>query len=427
MLASVNIPTRCSGVTSYWFFKGCWTSGHEIDLEVPSGYTNQAAGAVDQWNFLLSQDASSLTFKVETDPGEVIVTVNDSGRGSEWCGEFGSNLTTITMMNNCNGHHGSFEAAFLNETAGILGWDDDLEARAVFTEGLTTQCVNHIPKIGTGLNSHVCAQEADGVIRAYRGLDQQAPSDSLFWADSIYMHALIKVPQATVAVGSAIAVVADTFYSGVLGQSGNPELNDPPGVHIPIVKPTYGQVSYSSGNESVLSHQTGGTFLGVAAGTTYVHARPSASASTRTRWWIPFKERGDSVRLVVIAPPPPPPPPYLVTSDQTPIWSPGMHTFTAHIGNPSSTIYWRVDDSRTISIDPDTTFTSSGQQATLYVEGGTYTLRFGVRSQPYGSWGYQDIPVCTEPGQQSASHRKRGGAGTNAVEHCPPPPGGGEQ
>ena len=140
---------------------------------------------------------------------------------------------------------------------------------------------------------------------------------------------------------------------------------------------------------------------------------------------VPFKERGDSINVsasMAPPPPPPPPPPYVVTSDETPIVTPGSHNFTAHIGSSGSQVQWQVDDSRTTSIDPDTTFTTSGQVASLNVDSGSYTLTFRVR---VGAtlWSSQDIPVCTETGENLDSG---GGGSTQAVENCPPGDGGGE-
>src|SRR5690606_26859812 len=166
---------------------------------------------------------------------------------------------------------------------------------------------------------------------------------------------------------------------------------------------------------------TGGHFRAASAGSVNIRVRPSASPSTRTRWWLPFKERGDSIPLIVVAAPPPPPPPYVVTSDQTPITTPGSHTFTSHIGGPSTTIYWQVDDSRTTTIDPDTTFSTTGPTVILGVEGGSYTLRFRVQFSAAPSyWREQDIPVCTQEGQDLYRGGTSGGGSTNAVEHCPP-------
>lgn len=153
----------------------------------------------------------------------------------------------------------------------------------------------------------------------------------------------------------------------------------------------------------------------------WARAKPSDAASTKTRWWLPFKEPGDSIPLIVFAAPPPPPPAYVVTSDQTPVTTPGGHLFQAHIGDATTQIYWQVDDSRTTGINPDTTFSTYGQYATLNVGAGSYTLQFRVQftSTP-PSWHQQDIPVCVQDDLTFGAASKRGGGSTNAVGNCPP-------
>jgi hypothetical protein len=111
---------------------------------------------------------------------------------------------------------------------------------------------------------------------------------------------------------------------------------------------------------------------------------------------------------------------------------PGSHAFTAHLGTSGSTIYWRVDDSRTTTVDPDMTFSTSGQVADVGVGSGSYTLKFqlGLSEWPSGwdewylptGWHEVYIPVCAEGDPENlAGSGKSGGGQTEAVANCPPP------
>ncbi len=421
------VPPVCTAATGYDFFKGCWSAGHTITIHVPSSFAGPATRGIAEWNKFLQEDASAPRFAVSTSSGDVELTVDGSGGTNEWCGEFdGDSLGWIEIhgVSTCdNGASlGTQRAAFLQESAGILGWYDGLENTPdAFEPGMTTNCALYLGKVAPKvINDQVCVHEAEGVILAYRNLENTVSDPLDFWRDSVYMHAKIQGATDSIFVGDTITIVADTFYSGGFGGGGAPALVAPGG-HIPIAKPTNGQVSYSSNNDGVLHRLTGGTFVAQAVGSAYLRARPSTSPSTRTRWYLPFKERGDSIERQVFAAPSPPSEPYVVTSDETPIWNAGYHEFTAHIGTPGAMVYWTVDDSRTLSINPDTSFTTVGQVAGLSVAAGSYTLRFGVSLNPGGGYGYQDIPVCTSGGGEALRMWDGGGATTDAVENCPPP------
>jgi hypothetical protein len=118
-----------------------------------------------------------------------------------------------------------------------------------------------------------------------------------------------------------------------------------------------------------------------------------------------------------------PPPEFIVTTDEMPIVTPGTHTFTAHIGWSGAMIFWKVDDSRTTTIDPDTSFVTIGQTVQLPVGTGSYTLTFKVALEPSPLiWNEQHITVCTDgnPALLAGSVEDEG-SGTDAVANCPPP------
>jgi len=409
----------------------------------PLQFRTEQEDAVNDWNFYLTQDALAPRFRIN--PGNIttdVFTVHVQS-GSQYCGTFsdpGRDTVYIRRahvagdLQSCqiNAHTGTWSVAYKQELAGVIGWDESVEqnSKVLFEPGLTTICVLYLDDQPNGsrfINPFVCAHEADGIILAYRGETSTVGNGRMF-RDTLYMHVALSPAAATIQVGDSVRILADSFYSGGLGMGGPPGLTEVRG-HIPVAKPVPpGGVSWFSRSTTAASRGDG-WFVGAGQGSAWVGARANGTPSPATRWWPPLRARGDSILVTVnpASPPPPPPPPaYVVTSDETPIWTPGSHTFTAHIGSPSSTIYWRVDDSRTTTVSPDTTFSTSGQAVIFDVAAGSYTLAFQVSLYEFGGYQQQDIPVCTQSGQNLQGKGKQGGGSTDAVENCPPP-GGGEQ
>src|SRR5690606_27208373 len=113
------------------------------------------------------------------------------------------------------------------------------------------KCVLNLTKASPDINTEVCVHEAEGVVLAYRDLDILINDSDDFWRDSVYMHVQIKSSSVEAVVGDTLQVVADTFYSGGLGTGSMPSQQQVVG-HIPIAKPTNGQVVYNSSNTSTL-------------------------------------------------------------------------------------------------------------------------------------------------------------------------------
>ncbi len=438
-----SLLTTCGLPNGYGYIPDCWPASHVIQLQpAPQTLQGEQQAAVDDWNFYLIQDALAPRFRIN--PGNIttdVFTVHVQS-GSQYCGTFsdpGRDTVYIRRANvsgdpqSCqiNAHTGTWSVAYRQELAGIIGWSESVEQNgaALFEPGLTTICVLYLdntqPNGSRFINPSVCAHEADGIILAYRAETATVGTGRMF-RDTLYMHVALSPAAATIQVGDSVRVLADSFYSGGLGTGGPPALTQVQG-HIPVAKSVPpGGVSWFSRSSSAASRGNG-WFIGSAQGSAWVGARANGSPSAATRWWSPLKQRGDSILVSVNPAPPPPPPSYVVTADETPIWTPGTHTFTAHIGSPSSTIYWRVDDSRTTSISPDTAFSTLGPDATLHVTAGSYTLTFQVSLSQFGGFEQQDIPVCTQSGESLQGTSKSGGGSTDAVENCPPPPGSGEQ
>src|SRR5690606_4121222 len=114
------------------------------------------------------------------------------------------------------------------------------------------------------------------------------------------------------------------------------------------VSGTSGAYSWSTTNSSAAT-VSGGVVTAVGPGTATIRALPHQSSSYHRAH--PFRNSGVSTTVMVTSPPPE----FIVTTDEMPIITVGTHTFTAHLGSPGSIIFWKVDDSRTTSVDPDTT------------------------------------------------------------------------
>jgi hypothetical protein len=344
---SSSVPSVCSSETTYLFYRDCWSSGQTIRLQPVASPTFEAqlAAAVDDWNQYLTQDASAPRFAVAAagQPFDVHVTAVESG--SAYCGEFSiaslDSIRILSMTGTCNpnAHNGSWGAAMRQEMAGIIGWSESVEGAgsAQFESELTTQCVLHLIKPAElpdrKINEQVCVHEAEGAILAYRGFDHTVGFDRMF-RDTVYMHVTVKNAPSTLPVGQSVQLVADTFYSGGFGTGGMPAMQAASG-HIPVAKPTNGNVEWRSTAPTFVTHLGGGLFRGEAQGTSYAAARPSGAPSTNTRWWLPFQERGDSVALVVPAPPDPPDPPAFqvdsIGTSPMPIVEAGSHLFSARV------------------------------------------------------------------------------------------------
>jgi hypothetical protein len=378
---------------------------------------------VQDWNQYLTQDSQSPRFATSTTSGQVVVS--DSGSSSsQWCGLFegtGGSWIKIIAESNCqiNAGVGPWSAAFRQELAGILGWDESVETkRYLFKPGMTTLCMLYIDSTRT-LNQQVCAHEADGAILAYRGLESSVAVADSFFADTLYMHTRLKF-SGVVRVNDTITVVADTFYSGGFGSGGMPAMQQASG-HIPVAKSAgNGAVWWSSTQVRVLHSLGNGSFRADSAGTAFVKAGPSASPSTRTRWWLPMKERGDSIHITVIEGLP-----FQVDSigtDQMPITVATYHTFTARVVSQppgSLSTRWIITDSRTPS--QSDTITVSGNTLSRFIEEGSYAISFTVRPMVGSTIGFaatQDIPVCASPSENLWGGGKQGGGATNAIPGC---------
>lgn len=327
-------------------------------------------------------------------------TVTGTDYGAEFCGTWsnGSRVLRVYADAECVNfdNTGPLSAVLIHEVGHAVGWTGSGVHKLYFGTAPAGHCVMHLPSDGS-INTTICAHEIEGALAAY-GLVSYDPANFFTTPFVVGAGALAPLYLQTGQV--------DTLSPGEWHLEGGG-----------TVWGTDGAYSWTTTNSAVAT-VSGGVVTAVGPGTTTIRAVPLPSSSYFHAH--PFQNLGVSASVSVTSPQPE----FIVTADQLPIVTPGSHTFTAHIGSSGSTIYWRVDDSRTTTVNPDMTFSTLGQVAQLNVGSGSYTLTFTVSLSSWPGGGQQqDIPVCTtgdDPVYLSGLFKEEGG-GTDAVEGCPPP------
>lgn len=368
--------------------------------------------AMEPGNLFL-KDLTSMPLLSEVSSGGVPFNVHGLSGSNQYCGDTpggsGGHVLRVDIWPAsdpaCNsGGSGTLREIAAHEMSHVLGWNGGHGGSPDAANSFTVGCAAFID-IGTvPLSSAACRHDVEALFRA-------KASTSGWTLPATYAYSPIlwttdAPSSASVAVG-ATSQVDITQWLGTTGAS---------------VSRGNSSVSWFSGDTSRFTVTSSGELAGQSVGSAKLYLKAPASTAGYTIW-TPFTVNGDSLTVQVS------PPAYVVTSDQTPITSEGYHTFTSHVGDPGSSRVWSVDDSRTIYTVPDTTFSTPGNEAIIWVGAGSYTLRFGV----LGS--YQDIPGCTGGGDGYAAQlpqsktstgiqKKPTGPVPNAVEGCPP---GGDQ
>jgi hypothetical protein len=392
-----------------------WSCNTTVEFYTSNNSLAQSmATAVGEWQANLAATGFGVlpTFATTNVPSSAEATVTGTATGTAFCGQWHNNIRLLEVFadagcaNFSNG--GALSAVLRHEVGHAVGWTGSGVHKLYFGTAEADHCVMHLPEDGS-LNTTICVHEIEGALAGYGLISYDA--------ENFFNRAFV--------VGTQGGMAPFTLQVGQTASPspGNWRLGS--GATVPGTASSY---IWTSSNSAVATVTfTGGVVTGVAPGTATIRARPSASSAYL--FAHPFVNSGISTTVTV---PNPPPPPYMVTVDETPIVTVGSHAFTAHIGNSGSTVYWRVDDSRTTTVDPDATFTTSGQLAQLGVDAGSYTLIFRVGLSPWPSgwnkgylplgWHEQQIPVCTGGGSENAAWSgKSSGGQTNAVENCPPP------
>lgn len=391
-----------------------WSCDATVEFYTNSpGLASALAEADGAWNGSLAATGFSglPTFTTTEFPGQAEATVTGTSQGTAFCGAW-SNPTRVLRVfadTGCAGfdNSGPLPALLLHEVGHAVGWTAMSVDKVTFATAAADHCVMNLPTDGSR-NIAICAHEIEGALAAY-GLV------------SYDVNTFFSLP---FVIGTSTGLVPFSLHIGQATtlSPGNWKLDR--GGTVSGTASSYTWTSSDNGVATVTL--TGGTVTAVAPGTATIRAVPSPSGSHL--FVHPFRTSGVSAIVTV---PNPPLPPYAVTADETPIVTPGSHAFTAQIGTSGSTIHWRVDDSRTTTVDPDTAFSTAGQLAQLGVDAGSYTLIFRVGLSPWPTgweewylppgWHEQHIPVCTgDDPQNLAGSGKTGGGQTEAVANFPP-------
>jgi hypothetical protein len=369
--------------------------------------------AIEAWNTYLRQgiDLSGGMFWLARSSSGVPVSF-DAGGGNLWCGTVtpGSGGTVgpvaIKHDNNCGEiRRAPRQNIVTHELSHVVGWNPGhgpgVAKIAPLTAGL---CTTFLPsqsplKDEDPVPGSVCYHEVEPIFRA-RMDGGWAPDDLLF------------------AQPLLVGVVTNPGLISGLASGDTANLNVTHWRSMPgggFVARSNTSVLWSSKNTSIAQVPTNGKVVGVAVGTTKVRLRGlQSSVPSGYQLWRPFRDVGDSVAVSVVAPPPISP---HILLDEVPVYNEGWHTFT-YVGNGSpGSLGWTIDDSRTTTINPDMTFTTSGWTTDVWISGGSYTLRVMAGNV------IQDFPVCTYGSESLAGGGSKGPPTTEAVEGCPPPAG----
>ena len=323
--------------------------------------------------------------------------VTGTPNGTEFCGDWFNDARSMQVLSNadCSGYtnSGPLSILLLHEVGHAVGWTAPSVHKSIFGTSAADHCVMHLPSDGS-LNTQICAHEIEGALAAY-GLV------------SYNVNTFFSTP---FVVGTANALAAQNLLVGdtVYLSPGNWQLEGENG----FVPGSSGNYNWST-TASAVATVSGGAVIAVSPGTATIRATPASSSSYL--FSHPFRTTGRAATVTVSSPPPPPPPPPGIYLDQVPVWTPGYHTLTYVASGGSSSTSWSIDDSRTTSINPDTTFSTPGRTATIYIDAGSYTLTVKVGSRT------QDFPVCTTGAALVDSETLGGDDETSAVENCPPP------
>jgi hypothetical protein len=385
-----SMTGACSQGTFTQFSASQWGCGQLVEFHTSATSLRLSLeAAVGAWGTRLQSTGFSdlPRFTTTNTVGDKEATATGTGEGQAFCGSWDDDTKTLTVIASANCTSGlsvgSLYSLLLHEVGHAVGWT----GRNTHKD-LPEHCVMHLPDDRT-INGSICTHEIEGVLAGY-GLVSY-PADEFFSTPFVVGSTSGLAPR-TLAVADTARLIPGGYRLELGGE----------------VADTESQYSWSSSDNAVVT-VSGGLVTALSPGIAMVRAIPL----TGSGYFLahPFRTLGVSALITVTAPPPPPPE---ILLDQVPVWEAGYHTFT-YVG-PGSTglLTWHFDDSRTIDINPDTSFTTLGGTATVYISAGSYKLWVAVAGVGQG------FPVCTGTGGLSRRNDK-GIPETDAVANCPPP------
>ena len=319
------------------------------------------------------------------------VTVYVLGSGSSYCGqtELGglSQKPDSVIIRAANGgacnnvNTGTLAITIRHELAHVLGWSNQHGGGNART-ALTADCTTFLPRAGVEgsfIPTGVCYHEVEPIFRAYtqESLETFFYSTPIIYETDVYPKLIDSLaPQAT----RQLNVSAWRW-------------NDPSSS-----APSRGWTdhSVSTSSASIATISSTGLVTGVGSGTAIIWLSPSnPTPPAGATFWTPFRDRGDSVKVVVMPPTPLPLQVTAITFMQSPATTPGDHVATAVLSDPSSsaTVAWRVVS----SLAQADTVRSTGSTVTVTVPAdASYRITFIASANGFHT--YQDLPICTQQG-----------------------------
>jgi len=332
------------------------------------------------------------TFTTTTSPGDASATAVGTGTGPYFCGiwQNGPRVLHVLTGDDCDNFDNKDVLARLlrHEVGHAVGWTGLSTDKVIFDTDAADHCVMNLPDDGS-INEQICAHEIEGALAAYGLVSYNA---STFFSTPFVVSSQLALHSQTVPIGQTVTLSPGPWR---LERGG-------------FVAGTENSYQWTTSNASVAT-VAGGVVTAQAAGTATITARPTSSGSYL--FAHPFPTTGRTATITVPQPSP------QILLDEVPVYTATYHTFTYQGPGGPGALAWSIDDSRTTLINPDTTFTTPGWTASVYIDAGSYTLRVSAGGVT------QDFPVCTYGSSLRGGTGGKGGAGTNAVEGCPPPGG----
>ncbi|MDX2206207.1 MAG: hypothetical protein SFU57_01060 [Gemmatimonadales bacterium] len=391
----------------------CHSGVAEVQLAVVGPGKNSTTedeleGSIAQWNALLKQGQTLGMFRLKKDLASGIRVHIEGGTGDLWCGRTfgksgGIDSVLIRRDQNCGGsRRASRQTILTHELAHVLGWNTghgpEFAKFSPLTAGI---CTTFLPRDSaimaeTPVAGSVCHAEVEALFRARLG-GGWLP-DTVLLASQILTHTDASPRTVTgLATGDTATVAVTRWFSA------------PNGV---TVTNGVGSLAWSSDNSNIAAIVAPGRIRGQSGGTTKIRMRGLSSfAPPGFQLWWPFRHLGDSITVTITAPA------TNILLDEVPVWTAGYHSLTFVSGGTPGQLVWTIDDSRTTTLSPDTTFTTPGWTAMVHIGAGSYTLTVtagGIVRQ---------FPVCTASSSQAAMASVPSLPGTDAVANCPPPSG----
>jgi hypothetical protein len=370
--------TTCGGSgTNNSNFNGidrtCLTNG-TIQLTLTGSGEAALESAIEAWNTHLREGVGMPEMDI-VESGGIPVTIPSSD--TAYCGgtvpgdsgRVGAVIIYRASSGSCSSKKtGQLQPVLRHELAHVLGWNSAHGGLPGSRTSTTENCVTFLPakESAEEMTANVCYHDVEALFRAKASESGWTYDEDYFTSPILWTT---NAPSSeSVPATTSEQISMSQWYASPSGQQSR----------------SHSHLTWAESSPLFSVDGTGTVIAGSTEGSGMLYLKATSTPPSGYLIWSPFKDRGDSVTIVVTEAPPPPP--FLidsVTADQQPVIHGGMRTFTVHVSNPPGspvTTTWWVDDPRTTGVTPDTTFSKSTTWAEFAVGEGEYGLEIRVRA-----------------------------------------------